>query len=92
VKISEKESESLFEIFWNNPFKNDKSKSLSERSMQQFWYNKNKFPFEPYYDCQPIGFDTNPKTYQDVLILQERYKKEFLKKSGWITQLNKSMI
>jgi hypothetical protein len=85
MKISEEEADKLFDKFWDNPFKHDRSKTLAERGMQAFWYNKTKFPFEPYCDCHPMGFDRDPSTYQDVLILQERMIKEFIKTPGSIS-------
>lgn len=92
MKISDKESSLLFEKFFANPHKNDRSKTLAQRSMQEFWYNINKYPFTPYCDCQPLGFDPDPQTYQDVLVIQTRMIKEFFSNSGWITRFTEKML
>jgi len=92
MKLSEQEQKYLFNLFFDNPNKHDRALSLDERFMQKFYYNKNKFPFNPYFDIQPIGFDDNPDTLQDTILNQKRLISEFFNTPGWILKLNKSII
>ena len=87
MKISEITAANLVDRFFNHKNKNDYSLPLHERGLQQFWYNKRSFPFVPYSDIQHIGFDPDPKTYQDCIILQERKLKNFFNNPGWLNKL-----
>lgn len=89
MKITEAEADKLSNLFFNHKNKNNKTLSLHERGLQQYWYNKCNFPFEPYYDIQYIGFDTDPKTFQDVFINQQKLITDFFKTSGWILKIIK---
>ncbi len=87
MKINKMDSDKLSDIFFNHKNKNNLNLPLHERGLQQFWYNKKGFPFTPYSDIQHIGFDPNPKTYQDVFIEQQKKIHEFFKTPGWLNLL-----
>lgn len=87
MKLSETEADKLGDRFFNRQNKDDFSLPLHERGLQQFWYNKRNFPWEPYSDVQHIGFDPEPQTYQDCIVIQERKLKKFFNKPGWINNL-----